>query len=78
MVEPKESSEFKFYKDGSETEIVDFDHPSVTTGLKGTLQEMRANGKMVYVQNSHYHLGHSSQWFKKKIIIPYLKGNNTD
>ena len=59
IVEPKESGHFKFYKDWSSTEIVDFDDWSVSTGLKNTLLEMRQKGRIDYlsVPNSR-HMDH--------------------
>ena len=59
IVEPKESGHFKFYKDWSSTEIVDFDDWSVSTGLKNTLLEMREKGRIDYlsVPNSR-HMDH--------------------
>ena len=73
-VEPKESTEFKFYQDGSAAAIVDFDHPSVTMGLKGALQQMKSQGKIDYLTvPKTEHIAHNPEWFTQNIITTYLK-----
>ena len=67
---------FKFYMDDEPKEIVDFDHPSVTMGLKTALKEMRNAKKIDYITVPQTkHVEHSEDWLKKNIINRYLKGN---
>ena len=76
-MEPKESSLFKFYMDDEPREIVNFDHPSVTMGLKTALKEMRNAKKIDYLTvPKTKHIEHSKDWLTKNIINRYLKGNS--
>ena len=76
-MEPKESSLFKFYMDDEPKEIVDFEHPSVTMGLKTVLKEMRNAKKIDYITVPQTkHMEHSKDWLKKNILNRYLKRNH--
>jgi len=72
VVVPRESSHFKFYKEGQSTEIVDFDDESVQMGLKDALMAMRANGQIDYLVAPGGHVQHTDEWFKENIISVYL------
>jgi len=71
MVEPRESSHFKYYKDGQGNEIVDFGDS--TLGLKDTLKEMKDAGQIDYLSTPGDHLQFTTTWFKANVINRYLK-----
>jgi len=71
MVEPRESSHFKYYKEGQSKEIVDFGES--TLGLKETLQQMKDEGKIDYLSSPGDHLRFTESWFKQNVINKYLK-----
>lgn len=71
MVEPRESSHFKFYKEGQSKEVVDFNESSL--GLKDTLQKMRDEGKIDYLSTPGDHLQFTETWFLQNVVDKYLK-----
>merc|ERR1719192_2585846 len=73
MVEPRESSHFKYYKDGGSDSIVDFNDETVTMGLKDALKAMVDNGQIDYLESPGDHLQFTEEWFEKNIISVYLK-----
>ena len=73
MVEPRESSHFKYYKEGQSDSIVDFNDKTVTMGLKDALKAMVDNGQIDYLESPGDHLQFTEEWFEKNIISVYLK-----
>jgi palmitoyl-protein thioesterase len=74
MVQPRESSHFGWYKNGSDTVSVPLQQTPLYTDPADVLglRAMDAAGKLVFIDTPGEHLQFTRAWFLKAIVQPYL------
>lgn len=72
MVEPRETSHFEFYKQGSDTEVVPLKESAIYTEDWIGLKALDEAGKLHFYEVPGDHLEVSTQWLIDEIIVPFF------
>lgn len=72
MVQPVESEWFGFYKPGQDQEVQTLEESDFFEKDRLGLKQMKADGKLVFIENPGNHLQFTGDWFIEN-IVPYLK-----
>lgn len=72
MVEPVASEWFGYYKPGQDKEVQSLEESDFYLNDKLGMKQMKADGKLVFLENEGNHLQFTKEWFIQN-IIPYLK-----
>lgn len=73
IVTPRESQWFGFYKPGQDVELQTLEDSDLFIKDKLGLQQMKTDGKLIYLATEGNHLQFKTQWFIDNIINVYLK-----
>ena len=73
IVVPRESQWFGFYKPGQDVELQTLEDSDLFIKDKLGLQQMKTDGKLIYLATEGNHLQFKTEWFIENIINVYLK-----
>lgn len=73
IVTPRESQWFGFYKPGQDVELQTLEDSDLFIKDKLGLQQMKTDGKLVYLATEGNHLQFKTEWFIENIINVYLR-----
>ena len=73
MVQPRESSHFSFYAEGSGHDIQPYNETTLYTEDRIGLKSMVEGGKVDFLSIPGNHLQFTQEWFKDVVIAKYLQ-----
>ena len=73
IVTPVDTQWFGFYKPGQDVETQTLEESDLFKNDQLGLQQMKADGKLVFLETEGNHLQFTTEWFIENIINTYLK-----